>query len=293
MNIYNINGMPSYKEADTSEEALIMRCHILEDAYDHADSMWRAARNHEAGCECEKCVLEFARSVWNHLQNRKAWNGKTGGKWGVGEDTATFLCARLMDDKEAKNFQPIGDFHGMSIHASTVHPSIAIPTCIHDIEQCFMREHDAHAVPSGHISPRACFMIQAKKYWMKNPFTSSWDDMKSSVATALMLLMVSWARGLAGEGMTYKALDTIAHRHGGHAEWATDEMEHDDIDIIIICASGEKKYVSVKTGRSLGMKTISYYRHTLHKTKPHAYAGGDGIITTENIKIIPASRFDR
>ena len=291
-NIFGIENMPTWDEADYNASALAERGRILEEAYDHADGMWREARNHAAGCECEKCILEYARSVWNHLQNRKSWGGNSGGKWGVGEDTATLLCHDIMDDYGAKHFQPIGDFHGMSIHASTVAPEIATATAIHDIESCFSRMHPAHSVSGGKISPRQCFMRQAEKYWHKNPFTHSWDDMKSSVAIALMLLMVSWARGLAGEGMTYAALSTLATQHGASIRWASDDDEHDDVDIIITTAHGTEKFISVKTGRTLGEKTIRYYRHTMHKTKPDFYAGGTGIITAENVIMISAKRFD-
>lgn len=293
-NIFNIdlNNIPTFHDADNDISALINRCNIFEAAYDKADSMWMQASHHDVGCECEKCILEYARSVFNHLQNRKSWNGKVGGKWGVGEDTATLLCHDIMDDYAAKNFQPIGDFHSISVHASTVDPEIAVATAFHDIEKCFRALHPAHILPSGSISPRMCFMLKAEYHWNRNPFKHSWHDMNESVYVALILLMVSWARGLAGEGMTYAALSALAKKHNYNIRWASNNDEHDDVDIIITTPSGIDRFISVKTGRSLGKKTIKYYRNILHKTKPNFYAGGTGIITTKNLIILSAKDFN-
>lgn len=180
----------------------------------------------------------------------------------------------------------------MSVHASTVRTELAIPTAIHDIETCFMRQHETKRVKKGSISPRECFMIQAKKYWNINQFHTEWEDAGDSVYIALLLLMVAWARGLAGEGMTYAALTSIASKHGATMRWATEVEEHMDVDAVLTTKNGEEKMISIKTGRTLGYKTLHYYRHTMHKTAPKWYAGGTGIITPDNIVIYSADKFE-
>jgi len=287
--------------------------------YDRVDSMWRNARGHDSGCCCEYCMREYGRAVWNHLQNR----GRDGGRWGIGDRTATERCAQWFADREAQSYRPLGDFHGISVAASSVSPEQALPTAFRTVVGFYLHPHVASergARETGHhaIMPVDAFMAVAREHWAR---THETQFSAATMLTQLAILITAWARGLAMEGQAFHAIsESIATGTGrlgrafeGHTasvEWAPNTMEGDDVDCIIHWTAADivdpdgnithrggprSTPVSIKAGRAFGLRTLRTYRVREHKVKPALYVGSrslSSMLTPENLLVMTAMEVD-
>ena len=287
--------------------------------YDRIDAMWRAARGHDASCCCEYCLREYGRAVWNHLQSR----GRDGGRWGIGDRTATERCAQWFADREARSYRPLGDFHGISVAASSVSPEQALPTAFRTVVGFYLHPHVASergARDTGHqsIMPVDAFMAVAHEHWGR---THDTQFSASTMLTQLAILITAWSRGLAMEGQAFHAIrESIATGTGriGRAfegreasvEWAPDAVEGDDIDCIISWTAADivdsdghithrggprSTPVSIKAGRAFGLRTLRTYRVREHKVKPALYVGSrslSSVLTPETLLVMTALEVD-
>lgn len=274
----------SLEDAKRKSDALTVRL-------DSVMRQWQW-RNHSADCDCDRCVLELARSVYNRLQNG---HGGAAERFGVGSDTATGACHDLLDDTGARRMQPIGDFHAWARQASAVSREYRMAHVFRKVRGSFLRDR-----PGTHIleedfgrrkaSPAWVFMMKAQQHWNRLHMADGERFPASRFAEALQMLMIAWTRGLVMEGVIIDTMNAAIEKdegvfggficnsfskHGVVMD-APNEFECKDADAFIDVAyhgAKHRVWISIKSGRAFSASTIAQTRCQRGKDLPMLYVG--------------------